>query len=595
MGSRATSYIVGWSCAPETILEAPSDVEVQGSFKLVRPSHNGLIPGVYRSNDDDEGIPSWDWFCSYLEVLADTRDADNQSWGRLLRLVDRDGVTHEWAMPMALLAGDGADYRRELLSLGLELGPGRADREALQRYIALWRPDSRVRCVSRTGWAGQAFILPDATIGNTAGERVLLQTNQTTSRYAVAGSLENWKRDVARLAIGNSRLAFGIAASFAGPLLHFLGEESGGYHFMGGSSIGKTTILRAGVSVWGCSLDGWRTTDNGAERLAESAADALLCLDEIGQAESRAVEALAYMLGNERGKVRMKRDGTNRPPITWRVLFLSTGEIGLADKLGEYGKRARAGQTVRVVEIVADTGRGFGVFDCLHKFTDGDQLARHLKQAAERNKGHAARLFLKRLTQDLDQAVQAVVQRRKRWLASYLPADADGQVCRVAGRFALVAAAGELAAAMDVLPWEPGEADQAAARCFADWLAGRGGHGPAELREGLRQVKLFLEQYGSSRFDEIEPAGGGERPSFNRAGFRRKHGANWEYLVLPQAWRAEVCQGLDHAAIARAMIERNWMASGDGKNLAKKLRIPGIGQPRAYVIKANFLAADIGP
>jgi uncharacterized protein (DUF927 family) len=438
------------------VAKVPRDVEIQSGFRLVRLPKGGLKIGVYRSVDEGDDGKTWVWFCSLLEILADTRDAENQSWGRLLRVTDRDGVSHDWPMPMVMLAGDGADYRRQLLSLGLELAPGRVNRDALQSYITVWQPDGKARCVDRVGWSGRNFVLPNSTICTAMGENILLQTTHAAPRYAVAGSLEDWRQDVARLAIGNSRLVFGLSSAFAGPLLHPMGEESGGFHIKGGSSIGKTTILRVAVSVWGCTLDGWRTTDNAAEGLARNAADALLCLDEIGQAESRAVEALAYMLGNERGKARMKRDGTNRQPITWRVLFLSTGEIGLADKLGEHGKRASAGQEVRVVEIPADAGRGLGAFETLHGIEDGDRFARRLKEASERNKGHAARLFLERLTANFDRAMDTVARLRRRWLENHLPENADGQVRRVAGRFALVAAAGELAAAMGVLPWEPG-------------------------------------------------------------------------------------------------------------------------------------------
>ena len=91
------------------------------------------------------------------------------------------------------------------------------------------------------------------------------------------------------------------------------------------------------------------------------------------------------------------------------------------------------------------------------------------------------------------------------WLTATLPAKADGQVARVAARFALVAAAGELATALDILPWPAGEASAAAARCFNDWLAARGDNGPEEITAGLRQVRAFLELHGTSRFEEAWP------------------------------------------------------------------------------------------
>ncbi len=37
----------------------------------------------------------------------------------------------------------------------------------------------------------------------------------------------------------------------------------------------------------------------------------------------------AFMLANEQGKQRAGKDGSPRPVAAWKVLFLSTGEIGL--------------------------------------------------------------------------------------------------------------------------------------------------------------------------------------------------------------------------------------------------------------------------
>ena len=45
----------------------------------------------------------------------------------MLVLPDRDGTMHEWAMPMEMLAGGGEEYRRRLLSMGLEIAPGFLD------------------------------------------------------------------------------------------------------------------------------------------------------------------------------------------------------------------------------------------------------------------------------------------------------------------------------------------------------------------------------------------------------------------------------------------------------------------------------------
>ena len=161
-----------------------------------------------------------------------------------------------------------------------------------------------------------------------------------------------------------------------------------------------------------------------------------------------------------------------------------------------------AGQAVRVVEIPADAGAGLGIFDQLHGFAGGAELAEHLRLAADRQCGHAGRAFLERLTAPTTRsAASSSTRRGRRSSPSSARPDADGQVKRVCGRFALVAAAGELATWLGVLPWAQGEAEDAAVRCFDDWLRHRGGTVPAEIVAGMRQVRLFLEQHGSSRFE----------------------------------------------------------------------------------------------
>jgi len=314
------------------------------------------------------------------------------------------------------------------------------------------------------------------------------------------------------------------------------------------------------------------------------------------------------MLGNERGKARMRRETGARRLRRWRTTVLSTGEVGLAQKLAEAGLRAHAGQEVRFAEIPADAGRGHGVFENLHGFASGDALARHLRRAAEAHKGHAARAFLAEIAQDVGGVAEAVAGYRRRWLERHLPAGADGQVARVAGRFALVAAAGELATGLGLLPWPEGEADKAAVRCFAAWLAARGGGGPAELRDGLAQVRAFIEAHGSSRFEAVWPADVAKmadvspraeasiRKTVARAGFRRlEHegvGDRWEYYVLPEAWRSEVCKGFDPKSIGEEMQRRGWLRGGDDGRLTQKPRVPGHGPTRVYVVTADFLSGE---
>ena len=76
---------------------------------------------------------------------------------------------------------------------------------------------------------------------------------------------------------------------------------------------------------------------------------------------------MAYMLGNGQGKGRANRSGIARRVVRWRTMLLSSGEIGMVEKLREGGKRHKAGQAARMVEFPADANAGFGAFKSCRK------------------------------------------------------------------------------------------------------------------------------------------------------------------------------------------------------------------------------------
>lgn len=554
--------------------------------------------GVYHLNSTNDGTEE-EFLCSPLRVLAHARNNDGQSWGRLLEVQDSDGNLHRWAMPMNMTAGSGEAYRSSLLDLGLRLAPGTKNRNLLQTYITQHPVDARARCVPRIGWHHSAFVLPDEVFGHAAGEQVVLQAEHTDHAFRVSGSMEQWQEGIGRLSEGNSRLTFAISTAFAAPLLEPLGLESGGFHFVGGSSIGKTTILEVAGSVCGGGgISGftrpWRTTDNALEGVAANHCDSLLCLDEIGQVAAKVAGDIAYMLANGQGKTRARKDGTSRKPQEWRTLFLSSGELTLADKIREDGnRRVTAGQGVRVVDIPADAGVGLGVFEALHGYADGHVFVQKLKDTAKSIYGQSIRAYLAALVQNREVLTRQVAEEMKRFAADLCPSRADGQVQRVCSRFALVAAAGELAVRLGITPWAPGSALTAARTCFQAWLDNRGGLEPTEVREGLAQVRHFIENHGASRFED--PDGKHLGNVINRAGFRRKiKDQGYEYYVLPETFRKEVCQGFNPTTICKALADRALLArSSEGKYQVNK-SIPSEGGERRQTKVYHILPGILG-
>ena len=153
------------------------------------------------------------------------------------------------------------------------------------------------------------------------------------------------------------------------------------------------------------------------------------------------------------------------------------------------------------------------------------------------------------------------------------------------------------------MPWPKDEALRAAGACFAAWLAERGGAGSGEDTAALSQVRQFLEAHGESRFTLLmRPTFGGDpAPSelthtINRAGFRWRTGcgaaARWEYLILPEAWKSEVCKGLNAKRTADLLAARGWLLGGTERHRAPTVTIPGEGKMRLYRVSGAILGDD---
>lgn len=300
--------------------------------------------------------------------------------------------------------------------------------------------------------------MPDGSVIGTAKE-VLRYGGERRHVPTANGTLEGWQKGVAALAVGNPFLVFSISVAFAGPLLSIVRPDgSGGYSLQGSSSKGKSSSLEAASSTW-CNPDPlpqWRATANGLEGICAAHNDGFLALDELSQIDPKEAGQAAYLISNGRDKARMTKNGDSRPAKTWRVCFLSSGEQTLEDKLNEDGKQIRAGHEVRVVDIPCGAE---GLFKNAHGLPSMAHFAEHLKAQARKHYGHAAAAFIKNLCDGWEGRTALAVQLKAdeaTWLAAAVPPGADGQVRRVAGRFALVAIAGELAARQGVLPWSPG-------------------------------------------------------------------------------------------------------------------------------------------
>ncbi len=555
-----------------------------------RPYFHPTEDGVYYYDlDKDSKDFQRQWICSQLFIPAYTRDERGENWGRLLVFQDRDGASHRWAMPMLLLKGSGEELRGELLRLGVEISTNQKARRLLGDYLQQWRPEHRARCVSRTGWFGDVFVFPESTIGE-KDERIIFQTEYLHGfTYRQRGELDDWREHVSRYCVGNSRLVFAVSAAFASMLIESAGDESGGFHYRGGSSSGKTTALKVAASVYGAPdyVQKWRATSNGLEAVAEQHNDTLLILDELAQVDPRDAGETAYLLANGSGKARAGRNGYAREVKQWRLLFLSAGELGLAEHMLQVGKKVKAGQEIRMADIPADAGKELGVFDDIQGHENGAVFSRKLIEASSKYYGVASLEFIEQAIKKKHELQATIRKVRDGFIKEVLnDKDASGQAERVAARFGLVAVAGELATAWGITGWKVGEAERAARICFDAWVNGRGGTGKTEATNLLDQVRHFFELNGEARFTPYDRAEDDHAPrTSNRAGFVKREGGRFIYMVFPEVFKREVCQGFDHREAEEVLVSNGWMKKGNcSRGHQRKETLPGSNsRKRCYV------------
>lgn len=530
---------------------------------------------AYIEKDDDSRLVP---ICSWLQPVAHARDDEGKNWSCLVRLRDREGVEKDCQLKAEWFSGI-EEVLRPLLNHGLVLAQRGPAKRLLIEYIQSAPSLPLYRCVPKTGWYKGVFVLPEETIGKPqTDERVVFQSELMPSQSVldVQNTVEDWKANVSRYCAGNSRLVMAVSAALAAPLLELIGQESGGFHFRGSSSVGKTTALLVACSVLGRHdyMKTWRATSNGLEATAVAHNDLLLVLDEMGQANCDVGET-AYLLANGRGKQRMNKSTSGRPCFTFRLLFISSGEAGLHE-LAQNGRRVTGGQELRIADIPADAGAGHGLFENLHGMRSGKEFADYLRNATANTYGAIFRQFVHKLTEDRHRAAEDIAELKRMFVlehASHL--EVSEQVGRVVERFALLAAAGELATAWGLTGWQPGEAPRAAAKCLMDWIDSRGGTGTQETAALLAKVRLFFEQHGESRFTLVGANGdkvNDDRQTINRVGFKSMaaDGSGFEYFVFPEIFNKEICNGFDQRIAIKVLSEHRFIAGASGKNSVSK-------------------------
>lgn len=189
------------------------------------------------------------------------------------------------------------------------------------------------KSIGRLGWISdecQAFA-PYA-VGYTFNGQATYQ--KLYNALTPKGDYALWKEKLWQYKRDHDYVRAALAASFASPLLSYLGGNLGFVvHLQGDSGNGKTVAAHASASVWGNPLDlvkSFNTTSVGMERLAAFLRSVPLYLDEMQTVRGdkyMALDKLIYELSNGEGRTRGgKSGGLAEQPDTWNLVTITTGE-----------------------------------------------------------------------------------------------------------------------------------------------------------------------------------------------------------------------------------------------------------------------------
>jgi putative DNA primase/helicase len=228
------------------------------------------------------------------------------------------------------------------------------------------------------------------------------------------------------------------------------------------------------------------------------------------------------------------------------------------------GVETMIGQEVRLLEIATDCTEQ-GLFENIHSSKSPAEFSNRIKSATANHYGTPFKKFLGHLTSNTE-AVEATCRAfMDSFVKAVMPPNASGVVPRAALRFALVAAAGEIATELRLTGWKKGESFRAAKECFASWMEHRKTFEPVAM--AVDRVQKFIVE-NTARFELV---GGGVHLNGSKVGYQKKG----EFLILPDVFRDFVCAGTNPETVADALDRAGYLNTSGPNRKKKQERIDG--------------------
>jgi hypothetical protein len=384
-----------------------------------------------------------------------------------------------------------------------------------------WKPDDKPI----------AFVLPKTNIPSTTGYR---WSSAIPSRLGEAqGTLEAWKK-VALYGTVSNYITFGIMTALASPLVRFANlSESVVFNLYGPSSVGKTTAALVAMSTIGPAecIQNWDLKARALEEVASRHNDCPLILngaERLSAAELKQfVTRVVHMLPEGIGTSRSSAVHDQLPNTTWRNVVLSTSNPPGREMGGVWQEQ----DSVRFIDIPVPPVEEGGIFDAggadaAGRAAKAEGYLAKIEDGIAANYGVMWPAYIEHLlTLDIPTVVSGYMRE---YLA--LAEAAPGIEERISKKFALVFAAGRIAVAAGLLPWQPVRPGKAVQSLHKRSIAAR--RLPSEnLKAALDEIATatfpLIRDLAEKKVLKISAAGEwiGVRTTFKGAeviGFRRE-------------------------------------------------------------------------
>lgn len=442
-----------------------------------------LEDGLYRFERQADGhFPlkpkQADWITKNpIEVLYGVSDIEGGGYGIVISFKPMNGRATKLKIMKADLTGN-SKVISELMGQGMKINKAQHPNTCpLMEFLRLVEPPTWKWVSRKTGWqrledGTLGFVLHNESIGF-GGIPVEYIGEQVGRGYMRrGGTLESWQKNIS-IPIGAAckRGVFAICAGLTAPLLPIMNQAGMGFHFVTGSSKGKTSILTVARSVLG-DFDlaqrrkhiTWNESISASEKVMESHNQLPLCLDEISTfRDKKELPDWVYSLIEGEGRLRATASMGLREQIDWLPLILSSGEEFVKDMGARYRCNYQAGREIRFMEFEADAGTGKGIFEkdlidpitgkviFLNGITGGLELETYLNHQMKRNFGTALPALLECLVKLFEEGKEEIIKETLFKLQSDFidrvvkPSVKSSQVRRAAKNFGAVYAVGAFA------------------------------------------------------------------------------------------------------------------------------------------------------